>query len=117
MREEFGLELPGQYVDLLRVTNGFEYDGERICGMDDNMLSDKKGQEFGLIELNEAVYTVESNKAYFFLGDGNMDYYALHLESGQFYKMDKVSDDIIESFETFNDLLLFLLEDLLERTK
>ena len=117
VRKKFGFDLPAQYVDLLRITNGFEYDGERICGMDNEILTEKQGQEFGLIELNEAKYSVNPNRRFFFLGDGNMDNYVLHLESGLFYQMDAVSYDIIEEFKSFNDMILFLLEDLLNRAK
>ena len=115
--EKFNLILPEQYIDFLKMTNSFNFDGEMIYGMDVKYLDGSNGGEYGVIEYNEVYHENEMNRRFFFFGDGNMDAYVLDIEKGKYYFIDKFSHEVWEEFDTFNDMIEHILNYLVPRLK
>ena len=115
--EKFNLILPEQYIDFLKLTNSFEFDGELIYGMDLAYLAGDNGGEYGIIEYNEVYREDEMSQRFFFFGDGNMDAYVLDIDKGKYLIIDKFSHEIIEEFNTFNTMFEYKLDYLLERAR
>ena len=117
VREKFNLIVPEQYIDFLKLTNSFEFDGELIYGMDLGYLAGDNGGEYGIIEYNEVYREDEMSQRFFFFGDGNMDAYVLDIDKGIYLIIDKFSHEIIEEFNTFNAMFEYKLDYLLERAR
>ena len=115
VKEKFNLILPHQYIDFLKLTNSFNFDGELIYGMDLKYMNGNNGREHGIIEYNEIYHADELSKRFFFFGDGNMDAYVLDIEKGNYYFIDKFSHESIKEFENFNSMIEYILKYLVER--
>ncbi len=115
-KRRFGVELCSQYLAILEIANGLQWNGFVLYGVDSAFLGDSAGQNHnGLIEKNElwdeALGDVQ--KSYIFYGDSSISLFACELKSGRFVELDKPSGDEVEEFETFNAMLDKFLTDAL----
>ncbi len=100
-----GAVVPDEYFDFLRVINGFEYNGVIVYGIDEELLEKETAKGITGLLLQRKVWGETSSGAYTYLGESSMDLYAYGVNTKKFYVLDNGSDDVMEEFDTFDELL------------
>lgn len=115
VKDEFNVDLPEQYIKVLEVVNGVEFNGFILYGIDQKLLSNKSNQPVnGLIENNKIWHENECNKQYIFWGESNISWYAYNLISGKYCELDNPSGREIEIFSSLECLVNKLLSESLK---
>lgn len=105
--EEFGTALPEQYFEFLRGENGIDYNGLVIYGTATLPLVDDPSKSLGgFVETNLLWRDNPDLKSYLVFGEGNLDLYALHLETGEFRVIDRTPTSNVEERHSSFDALL-----------
>lgn len=106
--------LPEEYIKVLRVVNGLEYNGVILYGADETILKEAPRQTVnGLIDCNQVWYENEWQKQYLFLGESSISWYVYDLRAAKYYALDNPSGEISEEFEDLEQMLDKMLEEAL----
>lgn len=106
-REELGAAPPEQYLEFLRSENGMNHNGLFIYGTATLPLADEPSRSLGgFVETNLHWRDDPALKSYLLFGEGNMDLYGLHLETGEFSVINRVPLDNVEERHASFDALL-----------
>ena len=112
VQDEFNITLPEDYIKILKVVNGIEFNGFILYGVDESLLQEAPKRYInGLIDCNKVWYENEWQKQYLFLGESNMSWYVFDLETKQYYELDNPSGDVCEEFNNFEQMLDKMLGD------
>ena len=85
VKDELNIDLPNEYIEVLRIINGMEFNGFILYGIDQRLLDEQQNEKiYGLIEYNKLWYENEWNKQYIFFGESNMSWYVYDLTSHKF---------------------------------
>ena len=106
MKEEHGIVLPSDYVEMIQISNGLEFSGLRVYGSHTNPIvgySDRFIE--GLLEANAIWWKNTEIKHYLFLGEDDLSLYGLNSDTGEFEELDRTSLDLIETYPTFSALI------------
>ena len=104
-----GEDLPQAYLDMLKVVNGFEFNGT-FYGIDEELLDYKPKQEInGVLDLNEIWHENEWPEGYIFIGDDSISWYVFFSKKGEYYVLDRPSGDIVETYSSFEEIFESLL--------
>ena len=69
VKDELGIALPEEYLKILRIVNGIEFNGFILYGVDEPLLQEAPNRSVnGLIDCNQVWYENEWQKQYLFLG-------------------------------------------------
>ena len=110
VKKELGIDLPSEYIEVLKVVNGLEFDGYILYGIDMELLKEEPESNInGLIQNNKDWYENEWNKKYLFIGDSSMSWYVYDTENKQYCELDNPSGEEIEVFDSIEDMLYKLL--------
>lgn len=111
---ELDVILPDEYIGVLEIINGIEYNGFMIYGIDEGLLEESPNQHInGLIELNKIWYENEQQKQYLFLGESSISWYVYDLLIKKYYELDNPSGQICDEFCSFELLVEKVLRDAL----
>ncbi len=106
---------PYEYISLLKIVNGIEFNGFIIYGVDENYLEIDPEQHInGLIEMNQIWYENEEQKKYLFLGESNIGWYVYDKESKSFKELDNPSGRECRLFDDFDSMIDNILSDSLQ---
>jgi len=109
-QEMLGADLPQAYLDMLKAANGFEFNGFRFYGIDEELLSYKPTQHInGVIESNLYWYEVEAQKEYIFIGNSSISWYVCSKMNNEYYILDLPPGDIMETHSCLKELFEELL--------
>ena len=109
------IELPNDYIKILEVVNGIEFNGFILYGIDQNLLYVKQNQPInGLIEYNKIWYENEWQKRYIFFGESNISWYVYDLIEQKYCELDNPSGEENEVFSNLENMIEKLLSDALE---
>ncbi|MBD5463517.1 MAG: SMI1/KNR4 family protein [Lachnospiraceae bacterium] len=110
--DELNVNLPDEYVSVLKEMNGIEFNGFIVYGIDESIIKgDWKQHINGLIECNKIWYENEWQKQYIFLGESNISWYVYDLEAAKYYELDNPSGRVDEEYSSFSALLEKILSD------
>lgn len=110
--DELNVDLPDEYVNVLRTINGIEFNGFILYGIDENILNTIPKQHInGLIDCNNIWYENEWQKQYIFLGESNISWYVYDLTTKKYCELDNPSGRLNEEYSSFDDLFEKLLGD------
>lgn len=110
--EELDVDLPEEYLAILKVVNGIEFNGFILYGIDEVLLKDMPGQHVnGLIENNKLWYENEWQNQYIFLGESNISCYVFDVNAKKYFELDNPSGREINEFSNFVNMLDKLLND------
>ncbi len=113
-KTELKVDLPDDYVKILEVVNGIEFNGFILYGIDQHLLDMQPNQTInGLIECNKIWYENEWQKNYIFLGDSDISWYVYDLIECRYCILDKPSGRKMEEFKSLECLVEKLLSDAL----
>ncbi|WP_408647222.1 YrhA family protein [Tessaracoccus coleopterorum] len=101
---QFGIDLPGDYADLLRVSDGFDFDGIVIFGLRDR--DDAGGFLPGLLDSNERlIHGVASvDTALRFVGETGDLLFAYDTGERQWKAVSRYGWHTVLRFQSFGDL-------------
>lgn len=112
VREAVGAAPPDEMIDVLLLTNGFEWNGFILYGVDrDAFPMSPEYSVYGLIEQNEIWCEIEDQKAYLFLGEANISWYVYEIATGRYLELDNPSGREMAVFHSFLELFEKLLDD------
>lgn len=115
VKDELNIDLPNEYIEVLRIINGMEFNGFILYGIDQRLLDEQQNEKiYGLIEYNKLWYENEWNKQYIFLGESNMSWYVYDLTAHKFCELDNPSGTEMEKFNNLDHMVEKLLIDALE---
>lgn len=111
-KAELKVDLPNEYVKILEVVNGIEFNGFILYGIDQYLLNMQQNQSInGLIEYNKIWYENEWQKQYIFLGESNISWYVYDLKECKYCELDNPSGRKNEVFNSLEFLVEKLLSD------
>lgn len=114
VKDELGIALPEEYLQILRIVNGIEFNGFILYGVDESLLKEASNQHVnGLIDSNKIWYENEWQKQYLFLGEGSISWYVYDLRTKKYCELDNPSGELSEEFDNFERMLDKMLEDAL----
>ena len=112
VQDEFNITLPEDYIKILKVVNGIEFNGFILYGVDEPLLQEvPKRYVNGLIDCNKVWYENEWQKQYLFLGESSMSWYVFDLKTKQYCELDNPSGDVCEKFNNLEQMLDKMLGD------
>ncbi len=114
-RTELNVDAPDEYLKILEVVNGIEFNGFILYGIDEELLDTQPNQPVnGMIEYNKMWYENEWQKQYLFLGESDISWFAYDLVKGQYCELDNSSGEETEAFDCVDSLVEKILCDALE---
>ncbi len=114
-KRELCIDIPKQYVDILKTVNGLEFNGFIVYGIDADLLDVSPVQPInGLIENNKIWYENPWQRKYVFLGDSNISWYVYDVVLSKYCELNKPSGDLLHSYDNFESLLNKILGDAIQ---
>lgn len=114
-KTELNVAVPDEYLKILEVVNGVEFNGFILYGIDEELLDAEQNQSIhGMIESNKIWYENEWQKRYLFLGESDISWFVYDLEKHQYCELDNPSGTECEVFDNVVDLVEKILCDALE---
>lgn len=110
--DELKVDLPKEYIKILEVINGIEFNGFILYGIDQHLLNRQPNQFInGLVEYNKIWYENEWQKKYLFLGESNISWYVYDLIECQYCELDNPSGRKMDVFNSLECLVEKLLSE------
>ena len=108
----FKVELPKDYIEKLRHTNGLSNDGRSIVGVYDNdfLINNPRKKSMDILRFNSSFRDLTDITDYIMLGKSGIDYIVYNIGEKKYQIL---SNGVMECFGTF-DSLLELLYDFFE---
>ena len=94
------------FIGFSKVANALNFNGLFVYGV-------SKENEFNIFDMNEVWWDVEEQKQYLFLGHDDLSWFCIDSKTGDFCLLDKPSGSVEETYETFEDMLEQMLDDIL----
>lgn len=112
VKEGLYIELPNEYINVLKIINGIEFNGFVLYGIDEELLKNKPNQYInGFISLNQIWYENEEQKKYLFLGESNISWYVYDIDKKIYCELDNPSGREMIEFTNFGEMLEKMLSD------
>ncbi|NAX20987.1 YrhA family protein [Vibrio sp. V39_P1S14PM300] len=108
VQEQFNVTLPDEYLEILKLTNGFSLNGLSLYG------SVQKQEPYfldGVIDANKAFWDEETLREYFAFSEESTTRLVFSVVQDKYLVVDRVTWDTIEEFDTFGDALSFQIDD------
>lgn len=107
-KKELGADVPNDYLTFLSIMNGIDWNGMSIYSCADTISADSVRSHMpGFIETNLIHRDVVEKGQIIVLGEDSLDIYVYDPKTEEYQSRDRTSLDIMESFETFNDLMMW----------
>ena len=103
--ESLSIIVPNEYYDFLRVINGVEYNSCIIYGIDEDLLDKETAQGTTGFLFQREVWEETASGKFTYLGESSIDFFAYGVETQKYYVLDNGSEDIMEEFNTLDELL------------
>lgn len=113
--EDFGITLPTEYTEMLKVSNGVEWNGFILYGVDNGYFPEAVDYSvYGFIEQNAIWHENPDQKKYIFFGESNISWYVYDLQRKCYMELDNPSGCEMQEYQSFEGLFEKLLEDSLQ---
>jgi len=104
--KELRTELPGEYINFLRLTNGLDWNGVVVYAGDTTAITGHPDRSIpGIIEMNLNYRDDPRFEDLLVLGSNGMDIYTYRISSGGYEVYDEVPHELMEIFPTFDELM------------
>jgi hypothetical protein len=105
-RVELGAELPVEYLDLLRLTNGLDWNGVVLYGTETLAIVGHADRTIaGVIDANLGFRDDERFQDLLVLGSDGMNLYTCRISTRTFALLDEVPHELVDSTDTCDGLL------------
>jgi hypothetical protein len=107
IREELGILLPVAAVEILRQVDGFVENGLSLYGVDPEFRDDHFDSGPGILAENQAKWSAYAHTAqrYLFIGDSDLWFFAIEMNSGQPLALDRSTLAPEHSFKTVEEMV------------
>ncbi len=106
IKNKFNYELPNEYVNLLKIANGIEFNGLEVYSADNY-----QSRVSSFIDMNETWNNCSDDfKNYIFFADGDIEWFCYDLKKKKYLELDKPSGEIMVEFNTFEDMIIKALK-------
>ncbi|GHU29520.1 hypothetical protein FACS1894172_00830 [Spirochaetia bacterium] len=94
-----------EYIDVIKIINGFTFNTVSIYSLNVNCL-------YNIYKSNETLWNDNKKlrQYIFFATDEEISLYGLNIKNRKYCRLDIISNNILEEYETFNELMLRILE-------
>lgn len=111
---KLGYTLPEEYLNFLKETNGVEFNGVIMYGIDQELLEHQMNSEVdGFIDLNEIWNEVDEKKQYIYFADKDISWYCYDLFNKKYVELDKPSGEHVKDYSDFYLMLDEILRSML----
>ncbi len=105
-RDELSEELPDEYSVFLRAQDGLNHNGLYIYASETAQIVGAPGSTIeGIVEANQRWRIDQHLTHYLVFGEGNMDLYVRHSLTGDYHVIDRVPENVIESYRSYELLM------------
>lgn len=106
IEQELEVSLPVEYLEILRVVNGLEFNGCILYGADEHLVSSVPNQAInGLIDNNKVLYENEWQKQYLFLGENSISWFVYDLQTKKYLELDNPSGELEQEFVSCEEMV------------
>jgi hypothetical protein len=103
---ELHTEVPGDYLQFLSLSNGFDWNGVVIYGAGRNPIGTHPDRSIAdIVEMNLNYRDDSRFSDLLVLGSNGMDIYTYRISTDRYEIYDEVPHELIESFATFDELM------------
>ena len=114
VKSRLGVSLPVPYIEFLKKTNGIEYNGYILYGVDEEYLSNRPcAPIYGIIDRNNIYWENAWYKDCLFLGESNIGWYVFIFSSEEYAELDKPSGQLLRKFESGEQMIEAALREAL----
>jgi hypothetical protein len=113
---DLGTELPNEYYEFLKITNGLDSNGLVIYASETSPIAGHEGQKDqkrsiqGVVDANLAWWDFEPHKKFVFFGDSSSGRYVYDVEDKKYRVLDRQASRLVEELPSFEALLAHALE-------
>jgi hypothetical protein len=105
-RQELRIELPTDYVDFLRLTNGLDWNGVVIYAADTTPIAGHPDRIIpDIIEMNLNYREDQRFADLLVIGSNGMDLYTYRISTDVYEVYDEVPHELLETLATFDELM------------
>ncbi|MCY7017145.1 YrhA family protein [Streptococcus sanguinis] len=103
-----------EYSRFLTKVNGLDFNGSVLYGLktDDSCSA----EVYDFFEYNKIWHEVEENKRFVFIGENNISWFVYNPSNYEYLELDMPSAEVVEKFNSLDDLLESFLSDAIEYT-
>ena len=110
IEQELKCSLSAEYLEILKVVNGLEFNGSILYGADEQLIGSVPNQAIiGLIDNNKVLYENEWQKQYLFLGENSVSWYVYDLQAKRYLELDNPSGEVMQQFASCEEMMERLL--------
>ena len=101
-----------EYSRFLTKVNGLDFNGSVLYGL---KTDDSRSSEvYDFFEYNKIWHEVEGNKRFVFIGENNISWFVYNPSNDEYLELDMPSAEVVEKFNSLDDLLESFLSDAIE---
>ncbi|MCX7111600.1 MAG: YrhA family protein [Proteobacteria bacterium] len=110
--EVLGIEIPQEYIDFIKITNGFNHNGVFIYPSEKTLYVGRLDRFMaGILDHNLVFRDPDNMKDFLILGEDDLDVYVLKISTGQYEVRDRVPfSNVFYTFNTFDELVCYALQ-------
>ena len=95
-----------EYSRFLTKVNGLDFNGSVLYGL--------KTDDSCSAEVYDILHEVEENKRFVFIGENNISWFVYNPSNDEYLELDMPSAEVVEKFNSLDDLLESFLSDTIE---
>lgn len=101
-----------EYSRFLTKVNGLDFNGSVLYGLktDDSCSA----EVYDFFDYNNILHEVEENKRFVFIGENNISWFVYNPSNDEYLELDMPSEEVVEKFNSLDDLLESFLSDTIE---
>lgn len=101
-----------EYSRFLTKVNGLDFNGSVLYGLktDDSCSA----EVYDFFDYNNILHEVEENKRFVFIGENNISWFVYNPSNDEYLELDMPSAEVVEKFNSLDDLLESFLLDTIE---
>ena len=101
-----------EYSRFLTKVNGLDFNGSVLYGLKTDDTCSAEIYDF--FEYNKIWHEVEENKLFIFIGENNISWFVYNPNNYEYLELDMPSAEVVEKFNSLDDLLESFLSDAIE---
>ena len=114
VKEKFQIDVPNDYIGLLKEINGYSFNGLFVYGIDEDLLDKApNGTIAGFIEYNDERSLFDEEKWIYF-AESEFGLYVFRVSDTAYYKIEDCSYNIIKKYDSFADMIREAINDSLK---
>ena len=101
-----------EYSRFLTKVNGLDFNGSVLYGLKTDDTCSAEIYDF--FEYNKIWHEVEENKQFIFIGENNISWFVYNPSNYEYLELDMPSAEVVEKFNSLDDLIESFLSDAIE---